>query len=74
MSNLYGTAIYKKNVSTAERVVRLALSVAVVVGAALWIGTTGARWAVIAAGAMFSLTGVFGFCPACYLAGRKAPA
>ncbi len=74
MSNLYGTAIYKKNVSTAERVVRLALSAAVVVVAALWIGPTAARWAVIAAGAMFSLTGVLGFCPACYLAGRKSPA
>lgn len=74
MSAIVGTAIYKKNVPALERVARFAVAVAMIVGAALWISDTRIRWLAIASGAMFALTGVFGFCPACYFAGRKLAA
>ncbi|MBL8685027.1 MAG: DUF2892 domain-containing protein [Myxococcales bacterium] len=74
MSNVYGTAIYKKNVPALERLLRLVASAALVIGAALWIDDTRIRWLAVASGAMFALTGVFGFCPACYFAGRKLAA
>lgn len=71
MSTIYGTAIYKKNVPTAERVIRAIASILVIAGAMLWIADARLRWAAIATGAMFALTSAFGFCPACYVAGRK---
>lgn len=74
MSNVYGTAIYKKNVPALERVLRLVASASLVIGAALWIDDTRIRWLAVASGAMLALTGVFGFCPACYFAGRKLAA
>jgi len=74
MSNLYGTAIYKKNVPTWERVARALASLAVITAALLWIADARLRWLAIAAGAMFALTGAFGFCPACYVASRKLAA
>lgn len=71
MSSIYGTAIYKKNVPTAERVIRAIASILVIAGAMLWIADARLRWAAIATGVMFALTSAFGFCPACYVAGRK---
>lgn len=71
MSNLYGTAIYPKNIPTIERVARAVAALAVITGALFWIADARLRWAAIASGAMFALTSAFGFCPACYLAGRK---
>ncbi|MFO0559712.1 MAG: DUF2892 domain-containing protein [Polyangiales bacterium] len=74
MSNIYGTAIYKKNVPTLERLLRLAVAVSAIIASLLWISDARVRWLAIASAAMFALTGAFGFCPACYWAGRKLAA
>lgn len=71
MSNVYGTAIYKKNVPAWERVARSIAAIAVIAAATLWIADVRLRWLGVASGIMFALTGAFGFCPACYVAGRK---
>ncbi len=61
---------YIKNLPRWERMLRLGAGAAVVVYALLNMsGPLG--WAVLAGGAGMALTGVFGFCPACALAGRR---
>lgn len=65
-----GTGLYTKNVPPFERVLRIVVAL-IAVGVA-WF-TLPAPWSyAAAAGAVgFSLTGFFGFCPACAMIGRK---
>jgi hypothetical protein len=63
---------YRKNVGNKERVARA-------VGGGLMIacGLTGLAgtpigWTLVASGIVTIVTGLFGFCPACAMAGRKA--
>jgi hypothetical protein len=61
---------YVKNVPTWERIVRVIIGlIAVVAGIELVGGTWGLLLAVSAAGIVAS--GLFGFCPACAMVGRR---
>jgi len=62
----------KRNLPVAERVVRLALALAVAASAGLLLPAGLARWAGLATAAGLALTALVGFCPACALAGRRA--
>jgi hypothetical protein len=71
MTQLYGTAVYPKNVPRWERGLRVVAAVAL--GLIIWSTSPEpwTRWVGIGSAALFGLTGFFGFCPACYLVGRK---
>jgi hypothetical protein len=61
---------YVKNVPPGERVLRVVCgAVAAVAGVALLDGAAG--WLVAASAAGLVASGLFGFCPACALVGRK---
>ncbi|MHB8388314.1 MAG: YgaP family membrane protein [Acidobacteriaceae bacterium] len=62
--------VYVKNLPVWERIVRLGVAAAV---AAYGLIELGGRWGwvAVAGGAGLALTAVFGFCPACALAGRR---
>ena len=62
--------VYVKNVPNGERVVRVVVgAVAAGLGLMLLGGTTG--WLVAAGAAGLVASGLFGFCPACAMVGRK---
>ena len=63
--------IYRKNLYEWEQRLRILIGVAAAIGA-VWMGQ-GALWGyvVAASGLGLALTGLFGFCPACAVAGRK---
>jgi Protein of unknown function (DUF2892) len=63
--------IYRKNLFAIEQFARVLLGV----GAALVpLGfATNMPLVWVLGGLSFALTGVFGFCPACYMVGRKTP-
>lgn len=61
---------YVKNVPGWERGLRLVGGVAVIVSA-FWALVGIARGVLVAVGASLVLSGVFGFCPMCALAGRR---
>ncbi len=65
--------IYVKNVPAWERIVRLGVGVAL---AGYGLAEVGGLWGVgILVGAMgLALSGLWGFCPACALAGRRLKA
>lgn len=72
MKTLLATAVYRKNVPAPERALRIAAGLALVVAAVLirpepWIIAVAAANGLFVAG-----TGFFGFCPACYLFGRRS--
>ncbi|MGN6525612.1 MAG: YgaP family membrane protein [Burkholderiaceae bacterium] len=65
--------LYRKNVGSKESLARV-LAGALIVGCALArVGTTPLGLVLAGAGVVTALTGLFGWCPACALAGR-APA
>lgn len=62
---------YSKNVPNWERVMRIMLgAVCIGFGIMNW-GVSSLAVAVFLTGATLALTGLFGFCPACALIGRK---
>lgn len=62
--------IYVKNLPLWERLLRIGVGMAATAYAAFKIG--GAMgWVMAACGVGAALTGLFGFCPACALAGRR---
>ncbi|RZJ12976.1 MAG: DUF2892 domain-containing protein [Rubrivivax sp.] len=62
--------LYVKNVPNPERVLRVVLGIAVAgAGLALMGGTAG--WLIAASSAGLVLSGLFGYCPACAMVGRK---
>ena len=64
------SAFYVKNVPSWERVLRLLVSL-LVVGFAV-VSLDGILRIALSGGAvMFALTGLFGFCPACAMVGRR---
>ena len=62
--------IFVKNVPLGERAVRLGAGAAAIVYAIFEVGGLW-KWGVVTGGAGLALTGIFGFCPACALAGRR---
>lgn len=62
--------IYMKNLPLWERSLRIVLGITAVVYAVLNLSGV-SEWAFIAGGVGIALSGIFGFCPACALAGRR---
>ncbi len=63
--------IYRKNLRAWEQWLRVLIGVALAI-CTIWIGKSGLIWDMLAlSGVGLALTGVFGFCPACAVAGRK---
>ncbi|MBL8569921.1 MAG: DUF2892 domain-containing protein [Phreatobacter sp.] len=61
-------AFYRKNIGSAQQVVRIAAGLAVG-PAALWYLGGAAGYAGLAGGLMFAATGIVGYCPMCAVAG-----
>lgn len=61
-------AFYRKNIGGLHQVVRIALGVAVVAAAFIYLSGATA-WLVALGGAGFALTGLVGYCPMCAMAG-----
>jgi hypothetical protein len=68
--SIIGTAIFVKNVPAWERAVRFGLGIGLL-AAAFTVVPPGFSWVVAAAGIGAGLTGIFGVCPMCALAGRR---
>jgi hypothetical protein len=66
------SAFYVKNVPGWERAVRIVVALAVIVGAVAAVAVPW-NWVLVAAGSGLGLSGVFGFCPACAMVGRRLP-
>lgn len=67
--SVLNAAFYAKNLPVWERLVRIALSAAVVVYGLTLPGPW--SWGVVASAVGFAVTGLFGFCPACAMIGRR---
>ncbi|TAK87732.1 MAG: DUF2892 domain-containing protein [Aquabacterium sp.] len=65
--------LYRKNVGNRESIVRTLGGGLVVVCALSQIGFTPLGLVLAASGVFTALTGLFGWCPACALAGRRLP-
>jgi hypothetical protein len=63
--------LYRKNVGSKEGVARLVGGALIVACSLALIGTTPLGMVLAASGTVTALTGLFGFCPACAIAGRK---
>ena len=63
--------LYRKNVGSKESVARVLVGALIVACSLAQIGTTPLGWVLAASGVFTALTGVFGFRPACAMAGRK---
>lgn len=62
--------IYVKNLPLWERLLRIVFGIVAAAYAVLKLGGI-LGWAVTAGGVGVALSGIFGFCPACALAGRR---
>jgi hypothetical protein len=63
--------IYVKNVPGWERVLRALVGAAALAGGALATGGGWLGWTLGLGGAGLALSGLFGFCPACAMVGRR---
>jgi hypothetical protein len=63
--------LYRKNLFAWEQLLRVLAGL--VVASAPWLFGLAPTLLWVASGAGFALTGVFGFCPACYAIGRRSP-
>jgi len=64
------SALYVKNVPGWERAVRILVALAVAAGGAAAVAAPW-NWVLVAASIGLGLSGVFGFCPACAMVGRR---
>jgi len=62
---------YSKNLPAWERIVRVVLGTAVLSCGVVWISRSALAYLFMASGIVTMLTGFFGFCPMCSLAGRR---
>jgi hypothetical protein len=65
--------LYRKNVGSKEGWGRVLLGALIVAGSLMQLGTTPLGLALAASGVFTALTGLFGYCPACAIVGRKLP-
>ena len=63
--------IYQKNLPGWERVIRVMMGLALIVGGLFGLHGGLLGYGLVAMGAMVILTGFIGFCPACAMVGRK---
>ena len=63
--------LYRKNVGPLERGARLLAGAVIVAVSLTQLGFTPLGLVLAASGVCTALTGLFGFCPACALVGRK---
>jgi hypothetical protein len=63
--------LYRKNMGRLQRGARLAAGGLIVACALTQIGLTPLGIVLALSGVVTALTGVFGFCPACAMAGRR---
>ena len=63
--------LYRRNVGTKEGLARVLLGALIMTCSLAQIGTTPLGLVLAASGVVTALTGLFGFCPACAVAGRK---
>lgn len=64
------SALYVKNVPNWERAVRIVAGLAIAIGGLTAMAPPW-NWVLVAAGVGLGLSGVFGFCPACAMVGRR---
>ena len=62
---------YRKNVGSKESVARVLAGALIVACSLAQIGSTPLGLVLAASGVVTALSGLFGFCPACAMAGRK---
>ncbi len=65
--------IYRKNIRRWERIARLAVGISMAIYGSTVTAGTPMGYVLIAAGLCAALSGIFGYCPACAMAGRKLP-
>lgn len=63
--------LIRKNMGSEESVVRVLVGVLIMACSLAQIGATPWGLVLAASGVVAALTGLFGFCPACAMAGRK---
>ena len=63
--------LYRKNVGSKESWARILGGALIAACSLVQIGATPLGWVLAATGVLTLLTGLFGFCPACSMAGRK---
>lgn len=63
--------LYRKNIYAWEQMARIILSLAVIAYALIAMPAGLLSYGIALAAAGFALTGVFGWCPACAMVGRK---
>lgn len=71
MTAFFRTAIYMSNLPPFERVLRVGFAAAGAIGSFVYFADPLLQWGAAGSALGLALTGVLGFCPACYLAGRK---
>lgn len=63
--------LYRKNITRPESLVRIVAGLVLIAVSLAWLGTTPIGLVLAASGAVGIVTGVFGYCPACAMVGRK---
>jgi len=63
--------LYRKNVGSKEGLARVLGGVLIVACSLTVVGTAPLGWVLAASGVFTVLTGLFGYCPACAMVGRK---
>lgn len=63
--------LYRKNLPLWERVLRATLGVALIVYVALFASSLLPVGIAVCSGLVLAITGMFGYCPMCAIAGRK---
>ncbi|MES2609008.1 MAG: DUF2892 domain-containing protein [Pseudomonadota bacterium] len=63
--------LYRKNITRPESLLRVVAGVALIVASLVWLGATPLGLVLAASGATGIVTGLFGYCPACAMVGRK---
>ena len=62
---------YRKNIYSWEQLLRIVGGFALAVYALIAMPSTTVGYALIAVGVFTAITGIFGFCPACAMVGRR---
>lgn len=63
--------LYRKNITRPESLLRVAAGAALIAAGLWWLAASPLGPALAAAGVGSILSGAFGYCPACALAGRQ---